>query len=70
VQFNLSFSDLSPRPLHRRGSPCAIYGILFMCTALIPPSPVERGSGRGKDKKRQFEIHPKNKKYFVFKKKL
>ena len=41
--------NLSPRPLHRRGSPCAIH-----LSSVLPPSPVERGRGRGQLRPLQF----------------
>ena len=39
---------LSPRPLHRRGSPCAVHRVeTDNYPSLHRPSPVERGWGRG-----------------------
>ena len=54
--FKLSFSNLSPRPLHRRGSPCAVHGmrLQFICQALIPLSCGE-GLGERLEEKRSWK---------------
>ena len=41
--------NLSPRPLHRRGSLCTVHFVETDNYPSLHPSPVERGRGRGLD---------------------